>query len=92
MAMLTHEVWVRSDELGQRLHACVLSGPIGDESRAQLLAEGAQLIWTFEAGSHLEAMRIYHRRAHGEDYWTDEEGAADPYPEEWLNLQRSAMS
>jgi hypothetical protein len=92
MAKLTHEVWVRLDEFGQSLHACVLSGPLGDETRAQLIAEGARLDWTFEAGSHLEAMIIYHRRAHGEDYSTDEEWASEPYPDEWLELQKSGAS
>lgn len=88
MAVLTHEVWVRLDELGQSLHACILAGRLGEASRAQLIAEGARLAWTFDAGSHLEAMTIYHERAHGEDYSTDQAWAADPYPEEWLTLQK----
>ena len=90
MAKLMHEVWVRSDENGQDLHACILGGSLGSQARAMLIAEGARLVWTFEAGSHLEAMKIYHRRAHGDDYGVDDrDWISEPYPNEWFEQQQA---
>src|SRR5262249_11721454 len=92
VAGLTPQVLVRSDENGQSLYACVFIEARGDSAPAPFIVEGAELVWTFEARSHLEAMTIYHRRVHGENYWTDEEWADDPYPDEWLDAQKSGST
>lgn len=39
-------------------------------------------IWTFEAGSHYEAMTIYYRHMGWSEYTTDQEWDFQPYPVE----------
>ncbi len=91
MAKLTHEVWVHVDENGRELPGCCLAGPMGDGFRKLLAVEpGARLVTTFEAGSHFEAMTIYNRLLEREEYTTDEPLAYEPYPEEWLTVQRGS--
>jgi hypothetical protein len=84
MATLKHEVWVTGD--GHP--ACCLAGPQGDEARKVFAEDGpAKLVWTFEAGSHYEAMTKYNRFLGREPYTTDEAADFEPYPEEWLRVQ-----
>ncbi|MBX9627876.1 MAG: hypothetical protein K2X82_29020 [Gemmataceae bacterium] len=86
MASLVHEVWEESVD-GMVLHTCCRAGPRGDGCRS-FLAPGARLLATFEAGSHFEAMAIYHRLLGREAYTSDYETDHEPYPEEWLEEQR----
>jgi hypothetical protein len=62
---------------------------MGSPARAALLAAGAELAWTFQTGSHFEAMTHYHMRAHGEAYTSDQAQAFEPYPQEWANAQKA---
>jgi hypothetical protein len=82
VAMLTHEVWEEVGDQGMVLHTCCLAGPIGDACR-RMLSPSARLITTFEAGSHFEAMSIYHRLLYRETYTTDQAWDYEPYPDEW---------
>jgi hypothetical protein len=78
MARLKHEVWIDTDGL----EMCCLAGPDGDEARG-LLEPGAKLLWTFEAGSHFEAMTIYHQHLGREPHASSEASDAAPYPGKW---------
>lgn len=84
LAILNHEVWVAAD--GRP--GCCLAGPDGDAARRLFEADGARLVWTFEAGSHLEAMNAYHRYLGREPYTTEHPQDRAPYPEEWLRVQQ----
>ena len=84
MAILKHEVWVGNDGLP----GCCLAGPAGDGARRLFSEDGAKLIWTFEAGSHFEAMTKYHAHMGYEPYTTDLSQDRDPYPDAWLEAQR----
>jgi len=52
-----HELWEDPD--GEASWTFCLTGPRGDDARAQLSAS-ARLVWTVEAASHLEAMTRYY--------------------------------
>jgi hypothetical protein len=82
MVELTHEIWVEMDDLGQELPGCCFAGPRGDGFR-QLLGPGARLVHTFKAGSHYEAMTIYHQFLRREPYTTEDPDDMQPYPEHW---------
>jgi hypothetical protein len=47
-------------------------------------------VWTFEAGSHFEAMTEYNKFLGREPYATDQERDHAPYPDEWLQRQRAS--
>ena len=84
MAYLLHEVWLDPE----RLPGCVLAGPRGDDRRRKSFGPGSRLIHTFEAGSHLEAMRYYHKYLKcGASLYADIDG--QDYPDEWLEEQHS---
>lgn len=70
MAILIHEVWEEISD-GMVLHSCCLAGPHGDGFR-RFLEQGARLLTTFKAGSHFEAMTIYHNYLGREKYTTSE--------------------
>jgi hypothetical protein len=88
MAKLLLEVWERVED-GMVLHACCYAGPLGDDHRS-MMPTNARLITTFTAGSHFEAMTIYHRILGREPYTTKEPWDYEPYPEEWRETQQSA--
>ena len=84
MATLKLEVWIGDD--GQP--GCCLAGPAGDPARKLFAEDGpAMLVWTFEAGSHYEAMSKYHQYLGREPFATDHAADFEPYPEEWLRVQ-----
>ncbi len=83
MAILRHEVWTDSNGLPM----CCLAGPDGDDAR-RLNGEGATLVWTFEAGSHFEAINIYYRYLGRGEYTTTLASDTYPYPDDWLERQR----
>jgi hypothetical protein len=85
VATLNHEVWI----CGDGNPGCCLAGLAGDGAR-QLFAEdgAARLVWTFEAGSHYEAMNKYHAYLGREPYTTHQPWDYEPYPEDWLRVQR----
>jgi hypothetical protein len=85
MVRLVHEIWVSAE--GNE--GCVLAGPGGEETRKLWFVANARLLHTFEAGSHLEAMRYYNAYLGREPYvsaYPSEDAA--PYPEDWLSEQR----
>ncbi len=84
MAILKHEVWIKGDGLP----GCCLAGPDGDAAR-KLFAEAgpATLVWTFEAGSHHEAMTRYNQYLGREPCSSHQAWDLEPYPEEWLRVQ-----
>ena len=88
MASLLHEVWEESDENGQMLEALCLAGPDGDAFRATL-GEGARLVATFDAASHVEAMGKYYSMYDRGEYVTAQLADYDPYPEEWRARQQT---
>lgn len=88
MVNLLHEIWIVSDDNGQLLESCCLAGPDGSGLR-ELLPPTARLVHTFWAGSHFEAMTLYHRYLGREPYTSHHEWDYSPYPMEWLERQRS---
>lgn len=87
MASLLHEVWEEPGENARMLESLFLAGPDGDGARA-LLGEGARLVTTFEASSHLEAMTKYYALYQRGAYVTDYPPDHNPYPQEWRIRQR----
>jgi hypothetical protein len=83
MATLKHEVWMGSDGLP----GCCLAGPAGADARRLFAEDNAKLVWTFEAGSHFEAMSKYHQHLGREPYATNHQQDYEPYPDEWLKMQ-----
>lgn len=88
MASLQHEVWEEPDGEGGWLPGLCLTGPDGDGFRA-LLRPGSRCVRTFAAGSHVEAMTIYHEMMGFGPYVTDQERDGTPYPEAWALRQRT---
>ena len=82
MAILKHEVWQDPDDPGPTV---CLAGPHGDDCRS-MLSPGSRLLWTFEAGSHYEAMSIYYGRMGWGEYTTDQEWDKQPYPDQWADV------
>lgn len=72
------------------LPGCCLAGPDGEAARTLFAKDGAELVWTFEAGSHFEAMTKYHQYLGRELYTTDQPKDHEPYPGEWLKVQTGA--
>jgi hypothetical protein len=68
---------------------CCLAGPDGDDAR-QLLGEKATLVWTFEAGSHFEAMTKYNEFLGRGPYTTTQASDQAPYPDSWMQRQGAA--
>lgn len=62
---MKHELWVEGDE-----QTFCLTGPLGKDARA-LLGNGAKLVWTVEAVSHLDAMQQYYAYMDWGIYKTD---------------------
>ena len=86
MALLLHEIWEEADESGEVLHTCCLAGSLGDGCHS-LLSSKARLLTTFIAGSHFEAMTIYHSFIGHEAYSTVHTQDHDPYPDAWRDKQ-----
>ncbi len=86
MTLLLHEAWVGPGGLP----GCCLAGPMGDAARKLFVQDGATLVWTFEAGSHFEAMTKLNEHFGRAPYTTDQPWDREPYPEEWLRVQRGA--
>jgi hypothetical protein len=87
MAMLVHEIWEEIGERGETLPGVCHAGPAGDGYR-KLRGPNARLVWTFEAGSHFEAMTIYYRYYGWGDYTTEFAIDYEPYPDAWAEQQR----
>lgn len=63
---MIHELWRDPDGT----QTFCLAGPQGDDARAQL-APDTELVWTFEADSHLSAMTSYWKHMGWGTYTTD---------------------
>jgi hypothetical protein len=87
MAGLVHELWVESD--GEQTFC--LAGPMGDNARKPMLP-AARLAWTVEASRHFEAMTKYYEHMEWDVYMTGHVWHYEPYPEEWLTIQRGSSS
>lgn len=85
MATLRHEVWVD----GEGLPMVCLAGPLGDDAR-RLQEPGARLAWTFDAGSHFDAMTVYYSRMGWGAYTSENESDREAYPDSWAATQRDA--
>ena len=89
MVNLLHEIWTDFDSEGRPLASCCLAGPNGERLRKSL-GPSARLIHAFAAGSHHEAMIVYHDfLGQGPYVSTHEWDTTEPYPIEWAALQRS---
>lgn len=82
-----HELW--EDGAGEGFTFC-LAGRMGDEARG-LLSVGAKLIWAVEAESHFDAMTKYYEFMNWSEYRTEHAWDLQPYPDEWLEIQRSSV-
>lgn len=88
MAELVHEIWIDPDEHGQTNNTLVLAGPAGDEAR-KMMGPNSELLHSFSAGSHFEAMTIYYRFWEWGPYTTNQECAYEPYSEADAKRQRT---
>jgi hypothetical protein len=88
MALLVHEVWIELDEDGQERPALLIAGPDGAQARA--LMNSPRLAHTLSAGSHVEAMGIYHSLLGRGAYETAHPQDFEPYPQEWAGIQSAA--
>jgi hypothetical protein len=86
VAQLVHELWIETD---QEQTFC-LAGPMGDDARSRM-APGAQKVWTIEAESHFDAMSKYYAHMGWGAYTTEHAWDFEPYPDEWLQIQRAAL-
>lgn len=82
-----HEVWLRPNEYGQYLPACLHFGPSGDKAR-EMNEPGSICVLIFWANSHFEAMTFYYSFLDYGTYTTDEEWDYKLYPLEWFEVQR----
>jgi hypothetical protein len=87
MAKLVHEIWLEDAGHGP-LPSLVLAGPDGDLFR-QGLAANARLVKTFEAENNYEAMTIFYAYNGWGEYRLNLPEDRTPYPEAWLERQRS---
>lgn len=62
---MQHELW-----MDQGLPSFRLAGPMGDAQRA-LHINATELVWTVNAGSHLEAMTLFYEHMEWGLYTTD---------------------
>jgi hypothetical protein len=60
---------------------------MGDAARATL-EPGALLVWEVEAGSHFEAMTLYHQHMSWGPFSTEHEWDYRPYPDGWRRAQQ----
>ncbi len=90
MTALVHEVW-ESNQDGMVIHTCCLAGALGVECRDMLPAD-SELLITFLANCHFDAMRIYYRFLDREPYSTDMQQDLLAYPVEWADIQCSPLS
>jgi len=88
MAALIHEIW-ESIENGMALHTCCFAGSLGNSCR-ETLPKRSRLLSTFVAGSHFDAMTIYHQYLGREFYTTNQPEDRLPYPADWLDRQQAA--
>jgi hypothetical protein len=82
MARLIIEVWKDGAE-----QTVCLAGPMGDDAR-KTMSPNAELIWRFEAESHFDAMTQYNAKMGRGKYTTEFAVDYEPYPDEWLRIQR----
>ena len=90
MAALIHEI-LESIEDGMVLHTCCFAGSLGSQCR-ELLPKDSRLLTTFVAGSHYEAMTIYHQYLGREPYTSNVPADWQPYAYEWIEKQNSATT
>jgi hypothetical protein len=83
---LVHEVWEQTVD-GMVLHSCCLAGPLGNDHRSTLVPN-ARRIHTFKAGSHFEAMTIYHSLLGRGQYTTNQPCDYESYPEQLRQEQQ----
>ena len=88
VAELIHEIWIDPDEDGQTQETLVLAGQDGDGAR-RLMGTRAELITTYAAGSHYEAMTIYYRFWDWGTYSTEHDWDYEPYPDSWAERQKN---
>jgi hypothetical protein len=88
MTNLTHEIWEEPDGDGGWLPGLCLAGPDGDAFRNRQ-SSAARLVRTFTAGSHFEAMTIYHRLLGREPYTAADASDHETYPDAWAERQRT---
>jgi hypothetical protein len=87
MAVLRHEIWQRPTEDGRWLPSLCLAGPDGEGAR-RLMEAGSKCVQTFTAGSHFEAMTIYHHFLGFGPYVTTHDADYLPYPQDWALRQQ----
>src|SRR5262249_27652368 len=82
--------FTRSGKKPSMAWCCILAASRGQEATvaAHTSPPNARLIQTFEAGSHYEAMTLYHTLLGREQYTTDQSWHYEPYPEQWRQEQQ----
>ena len=83
MAELVHEIW-ETTKAGMVLHTCCLAGSIG-AARREMLPADSQLLITFLANCHFDAMTIYNRFLGREPYSSNHDDDYRAYPKEWID-------
>ena len=75
---MLHELWDDPNDEGR--YTFCLAGPRGDAARA-MLSPTAQLTWTVEADSHVQAMTRYYEHMGWGRYETDQAWDRQTYAE-----------
>lgn len=87
---LVHEIWLDRESDGDLSPGLCLAGPMGDGFRA-LLNEDASKVGEITGSSHFDVMTKYWKHQGWGEYATDHEQDYQPYPEEWVSVQRAFL-
>ena len=85
-----HDVWLCPDGHCNVLPACIPCGPDGEAARA-FNELGSELVWTFWAASHAEAMSIYYDFIGYEKYSHQYDDDLLLYPQAWCERQAASL-
>lgn len=88
---LIFELWLDPEPDGQMLPGLCQAGPMGDGFRL-LLNEGAIRVGTLSGHSHFDVMTRYWKYQGWGEYKTEHSEDYQPFPEQWLHIQRSHLS
>ena len=85
---LIHEIWLDPEPDGQMLPGLCLAGPMGNGFRS-LLNKGAVKAGEIVGHSSFDVMTKYWKLQGWGKYETQNQQAHEPYPDEWVSIQRA---
>lgn len=87
---LVHEIWLDPEPDGQMLPGLCLAGPMGDGFRS-LLNKGAIKVGEVRGTSTFDVMTKYWKLQGLGEYRARFQQDHEPYPEEWVTIQRKYL-